>query len=126
MKLKLSEAIRLGAMLKPQGYGMSWLTTGSVSCAVFGALQAVGACGADSGVLDRLRATWRDTLYFPILDMAATHPVTGKTLRVRRIVFNLNDIRHWTREEIADWVESIEQAQPQATTEQPDPVAVRA
>jgi hypothetical protein len=104
--MKLSEAIRLGAMLKPQGFG-SFNTNKSTSCALGAAANAVGITCQEL------------CLFFPILKKRVKHPMT--VFHVRRrifcLIYYLNDSSRWTREQIADWVETIESAQEKMSTE---------
>lgn len=94
----LSEAIRLGAMLRPQG--RLTMFPGDASCALGAAMEAVGlrdhclAYKRDMGIDNTMLA--RRT--FPIL-FGAIDPIFGIAAR--------ND-SGWTREKIADWVEGIE------------------
>lgn len=111
MSLKLSEAIRLGAMLKPQGFGELYGTDdqGQVTSCVVGA-------AFDGGYVT------------PPVEWELTHstdcPVGGKPLcyTMRRaaldeMLVHLNDSHRWTREQIAAWVETIERMQEQRATE---------
>ena len=43
----------------------------------------------------------------PGASFKVNHPVTGTETTLRQVVISLNDTYHWTREEIADWLESI-------------------
>jgi hypothetical protein len=104
--LTLSAAMRLGAMLKPQGHNR-YLRQGR-TCALGAALDAIGALRYEAGNSTRLFNQW------PILETWAVHPVTNRSEMAGGIVVSLNDEYHWTREVIADWVETIEQAQAQA------------
>lgn len=117
--LKLSEAIRLGAMLTPQGFGNDALS-GEARC-------ALGAAAAAAGMqciftLHLLVERW------PFLHTEVAYPTSthrrirlettraGDLLLLRSAIWRLNDVSGWTREQIADWVETIEaqQAQPVA------------
>jgi hypothetical protein len=107
--MRLSEAIRLGAMLKPQGREQL-LTHAGRSCALGAALDACGQLRGE-------QATWPNSpLYataaalWPILDVMASAPRDADLLRdrLKYLITQLNDERRWTREQIADWVESIE------------------
>ena len=85
----LSEAIRLGAMLKPQGFGNGSGYAGApTTCALAAACDATGISEFDA--------------------MASKYP--GHVLNgcVYRNDGMLGDGRKWTREEIADWVEQWE------------------
>lgn len=110
--MKLSEAIRLGAMLKPQAryYG---LTPDGRTCALGAALDAIG-CATNN---------YSDVLnHWPLAGKKAVHPLTGSPMLVMSIVRVLNDEERWSREQIAAWVETLEP--PDMPT--PEPVIARA
>lgn len=107
--MKLSDAIRLGSMLRPQTKGA--LIDASGSC-------ALGAAGEATGLFTLRDATDRicdDEHYRAIED---TYPVTMMTnawhpeelfmCQVRHLIPHLNDKYSWTREAIADLVATIE------------------
>ena len=106
--MKLSEAIRLGAMLRPQGHGGLRKSQGGVlaTCALGAACDAVGiaidASGSNMEAYAALRARW------PILREPVMHPEDGNMERMLEITYLLNDISKWSRERIADWVETVE------------------
>lgn len=117
--MKLSEAIRLGAMIRPQGSGV-YFSLGR-SCALGAAFEACGATAYDEGF-----ATSGDYL-FSILRMWAPCPAcVYDHHRLGFVVTHLNDHHGWTREQIADWVETIEAQHADHPQEQPAPVAVTA
>jgi hypothetical protein len=96
-ELTLSEAIRIGAMLKPQAFG--WYEQGGGTCAIGAAGDAVG------GLTNVTKTRW------PILDAHVMCPVeacSGNVHNVGAIVVHLNDNHQWTREQIADWVQTVE------------------
>jgi hypothetical protein len=115
--MRLSEAIRLGAMLRPQGFHDFIQDLGAgivVSCALGAAAEAIGSSAvavfgpfADTddlvGELDAAFGTLLNT---------KRRGCPSKGCGVRRVTANviahLNDDHRWTREQIADWVESIE------------------
>ncbi len=109
-KLRLSEAMRLGAMLKPQGF--------EILRDALGRTCALGAAGEAVGHL-HLRAI------YPILDLPATCPVHGfRGFRLIDAIVSLNDVHCWTRERIADWIEAeFERPEPEKLIEE-EPVAV--
>ncbi len=106
--MKLSEAMRLGAMLKPQGFTL-WRTA-DTACALDAVALATG--------------TKVTLLYhaFRILDRRAICADScGDTKRfdLGTMIVHLNDDHRWTRERIADWIEaefesSFDQAPPAA------------
>src|SRR5580765_2975940 len=97
--MKLSEAIRLGSMLKPQAFGH--FDTGRGTCALGAAREAAGG------------------MSFPISTASpATCPAcqqvmvtSEKVWATAATVVHLNDKHRWTRERIADWVEGVGAAQ---------------
>jgi hypothetical protein len=117
--MKLSEAIRLGAMLKPQAY-TSRAQDGA--CALRAAADAAGIKDRD-GVLGAVLNYSELRRRFPVLDMLVEASNTGCIHPLYREIYYRNDISRNTREQIADYVESIERAhEPQA---EPVAVAVR-
>ena len=96
--MRLSEAIRLGAMWSPQGHTGSM--NGTTRCALAAACDAVGI----------EPVAWHDGMLianYPELQRRFT-VLTGDVMWA---IVTKNDIRGWTREQIADWVETIEQQQ---------------
>ncbi len=105
--VRLSEAIRLGAMLRPQTEHFYF--QGGKSCALGGALEATGTLYGDvEWANDDLKMRWPwvfttralcpDTLQCPVCENAS----------VRNVIARLNNEHRWTREQIADWVEVFE------------------
>lgn len=91
--MQLSEAIRLGAMLHPQGFYWSHLkdTNGTVI-----ATCALGAA-YDAGYAHPFEVA-----------TPARCPRCHGSASLSWIVAHLNDTHRWTREAIADWVETVE------------------
>ena len=105
--MKLSEAIRLGAMLRPQYQGAYF--GGGGSCALGAALEAIGRLAYN----EVLQGCSGD-LEFPIIAVSAGCPIcTFDVHRLGCTVTHLNDEHGWTREAIADWVATIEAQQDQ-------------
>src|SRR5690348_3552204 len=97
--MKLSEAIRLGATLRPQGFGR-FIADGK-SCAWGAAYEAIGSEGGPTAV-DPSEWFWFYTIPFNCPECGADERKTGD------VIIHLNDFHHWTRERIADWVATIE------------------
>jgi hypothetical protein len=100
----LSQLIRVGAGLKPQGFGQP--VKDGKTCAFGAAYDALG-------ILDNPRR-WRsiERLY-PYVNDVVDGTSACRYLRsepLRYIVTHLNDCHHWTREAIADWVEEYEES----------------
>lgn len=123
----LSEAIRLGAMLRPQGTGAYFSEKGYtvgwnsgplfqaivqkqiVSCAMGAAAEAAG-CQTASGVVDVFRKLWPFALeVVPDLCPACGDQIAS--IGITATLVHLNDKHSWPREEIADWVATIEPAE---------------
>lgn len=104
--MKLSEAIRLGAMLKPQIIGNYFNDVGT--CALGGAYDAIGklmACGSDmhSPVWPLIEAEAKCPACKPPRYSLVNYPRC-----VGQVITHLNDDHRWTREQIADWVATVE------------------
>lgn len=102
--LRLSEAIKLGSMLRPQAFWENFTAIGS--CAIGAGLEAVGKRW------DYATSIW------PWLNAPQACPECGvEHERGGWVITHLNDIHHWTRERIADWVATVEPAEVEATVE---------
>lgn len=113
--MKLSEAIRLGAMLSQQGFN-GYMQDGGSRCALAAASDAAGVPAYESAwgiaYVNYAKLTER----FPLLTQTAKHPVSRVEHTVQDVIFILNDTDKWTRERIADWVAILE-PQPEPVTE---------
>ena len=102
--MTLSDAIRIGAMLSPQGF--DGRMDGVTRCALAAASDAIGL---HRGVWVKYGALIER---FPILTQPAIYPCgCHADVDVESIICHLNDTCHWSREAIADWVQTLEQAQ---------------
>lgn len=102
--MKLSEAIRLGAMLKPQAHGRIDAVTSS--CALGAAADALGMKPTIK------RYVWLSRQYQFLLEPAHCSRCHALFVDcVMDMIYHLNDSHGWTRERIADWVETLEAAQ---------------
>lgn len=114
-----SEAMRLGAMMKPQGIGAA-LHEGK-TCALGAAADAIGALNGVEKALD----IEPRTLPWPwIYDGAGVEcpECGGRCVNALNVIVHLNDWHKWTRERIADFIATIE---PQET-QTPQAVALLA
>lgn len=111
--MRLSEAIRLGSMLKPKTEGSLWKA--GKSCALGAACDALGIRQGN----DDDFSTHALGVEFPYLYAAVRCPACRSVQGVWRRLFNeeydvedviihLNDDHKWTRQRIADWVATIE------------------
>lgn len=98
--MRLSEAIRLGAMLKPQAFGE--YNTGNTTCALGAAMDA-----------SNLRCSEELHVLWSWIDGTAMCPACadGERHIGHIIAAHLNDRHRWTREQIADWVATVEPAE---------------
>lgn len=124
--MKLSEAIRLGSMMTPrQAFNTmheDQVVDGHLvkaSCA-WGAAQDAGYHGF---------AAWADFVTDPanLIECPACEQekIRYVAWRIPRLVMHLNDHHHWTREHIADYVETIERSTATPVAE-PEPALVTA
>lgn len=114
MKLKLSEAIMLNGMSKPQGYGCESVASIDAPCAIGGALQTVGK-----------QVTFDPSANYPIffqewpwVDQEAPEfcpACMDEIWRVADAIWHLNDLHRWSRQQIAEWVSTIEPQEPEQT-----------
>lgn len=107
--MRLSEAIRLGSMLRPQI--RNEYSTRRGSCAVGAACDAlgIGELGIAAAEMEWVKA-------FDVDASGRIHhrlcPVCGDGRpNTVNAITHLNDDHKWTREQIADWVQTIEPAQ---------------
>lgn len=99
--MRLSEAIRLGAMMRPQAFGHYSLQHKG-SCAMVAAAEVEGS--EYRAYCDLINLAYN---YAPLSCPACSH----EARIFCGLVAHLNDNHRWTREAIADWVDSIEQQQ---------------
>lgn len=100
-----SEAIREGAKVRPQAFD-SYFNSGG-SCAYGAGLEAMTGriTAAPSLVVEQFRY---------LMDSGATCPAclsdeAEPYKTIAKVIFHLNDDHQWTREQIADWLESEEE-----------------
>ncbi len=131
--LKLSEAIRLGAMLGPQSFGTlsamrGWFKKRETTCALGAAFKAAGCKTVvvndpeprygfrgdktHTGVSNQVQIPdeWLSLMWQRVPCPACTDfQIIGPLQRI--VAIHLNDKHHWTREQIADWVATLEAQQ---------------
>jgi hypothetical protein len=99
--MKLSEAILLGAMMSPQAFQALFRDDGT--CALGAALLAIGPVSEPALRSVCKRWPWAVTV-------SVDCPGCGRSCPVFGVITHLNDTHRWTREQIADWVASVEPA----------------
>jgi len=111
---KLSEAMRYGATLKPRTTGTIcriWFDGSPRTCALGAALDAVLTARGDESRVEDCVGTC-SAIYVLNEQFQETRskrvvcPVTGAIDEIESVIINLNDEYNWTRERIADWLES--------------------
>lgn len=102
--MTLAEAIRLGAMNRPQGYGTYYNVGKDSTCALGAALDAIGELTSDGVGSQILHQR------FPVLSQPFQRGCPFPD--VFTAIYRLNDHHRWTRECIADWVEALEAVGP--------------
>lgn len=113
--MRLSEAIRLGSMIRPQGFERLYVDGGS--CAAGAALEAVGRWKDGMFALGLWGAIGQEINAFP--GLPPLHRQECPTCQGGVMMgdwysalIHLNDHHRWTREQIADWVEKVERLAP--------------
>lgn len=129
--MRLSDAIRLGSMIRPKVDG--YFFHDGKSCALGAALEATGTVYDEGGCKrhrDALRARWP----FAVLRFVSC-PACGRSMPLAALVAHLNNGgveyfgtgHDWTREAIADFVATVEPADlpdaPAAIAPPPSPEA---
>lgn len=109
--MKLSIAIRLGAMLRPQIFGTP--SDGIGTCAWGAAHEAAGLMKIDGeryyGIVQP--PEWEWTMKGGPIGESCVCPVCGESTYIARVMsVHLNDTHKWTREAIADWVQQVEES----------------
>jgi hypothetical protein len=113
--MKLSDAIRLGSKLAEQGFAN--LKFGGKTCAIGAALDGIeydfGGRDCDYHE-DNIRGYLFAIEQFPELGNLVWLPedycrylLTGKRVSLYDAILDLNDHHKWTREQVADWIDSL-------------------
>lgn len=104
--MKLSEAIREGAKLRPQGFG-GFVTLDSnnvtCTCVIAAAFEALTGKLPDIN-RDRIIETVAQKTGVPYR-VEIVHPVFNYQTNPYHAAYALNDNERWTREQIAAWLE---------------------
>jgi uncharacterized C2H2 Zn-finger protein len=119
--MKLSDAMRLGAMLRPtQAYFVMFDMAANATCALGAAAEAIGMLDTTqpSAYCGTAPEEWRRVTFQRTTCPACTHVA----MRVDSQIIHLNNRHRWTRERIADWVESVEAQQDATLNETPESV----
>jgi hypothetical protein len=106
--MKLSQAIREGAKHHEQHFHSMFQHRNRQivrSCA-FGA-AIVGLFGVQRAYDNMMLSDIERETGAPLHSALATNPVTGVEDELSEVIIALNDQQRWTREAIADWLESI-------------------
>ncbi len=122
--MTLSEAIRLGATLKPQTHGHFHTPAGRRTCALGAAIEALGlkatpspngtASNRVTGELQECSMSYRwPEEWWAIVNILVPCPVCSDVRYLLLMIPHLNDEHRWTREQIAEFVQNVEKAQPQ-------------
>jgi hypothetical protein len=107
--MRLSEAMRLGALLSPQGFGPTGMV-GEARCALGAALEATQAAprglrGLSTAAYSLVNRGW-PWLFVRRVSCPVCADCPGWPPAI--VIGHLNDQHRWTRAAIADWVETLE------------------
>ncbi len=117
--MRLSEAIRLGAMLRPrQAFWTLYEPDIDATCALGAAADAIGILDTTTSNAFIVRATapqeWRGVatrlVDCPVCEGPFDPPPAFgyRACDVQSAIVHLNNDHRWSRERIADWVETLE------------------
>jgi len=111
MPISLSEAIREGAKLRPQAFGFMFNKRDGVwcSCALGAAREYVFGTGPGTATTSANDVTALAQQCDVDLSQCCTDPQEQTFTMLHTIILRLNDEYHWTREQIADWLQTIGQ-----------------
>lgn len=110
--MRFAEAMRLGAALRPQAFGELFDSVGS--CAMGAVMEAVGAMTPSRLLsMDPFKASMDghaslQQKYPWIYKTIVKHPITGIDFPLNHTVVDLNNYYRWNREQIADWVDTVD------------------
>jgi hypothetical protein len=112
--MRLSEAIRLGAMWSPQTQGAFFQQRGQEV-----ATCALGAAFVASGMEASARVQHWPILHVIVRPAELPDELQDRSypLRVFEVIITLNDCARWTRTRISDWVEAFENRHPESSGE---------
>lgn len=112
--MRLSDAILLGASLRPQAFGRMFGDNGS--CALGAAMEAVGG-----GIAFARLWPWGELLVHGCpFEMEGC--VGYRHGQVFHVITHLNDYHRWSREQIAEWVRTVEPAGEEVVEEKKEEV----
>lgn len=106
--MKLSEAIRAGARMGPQ-VKFSYVEKASDGRIFSCALGAAGLA-AFGPLFKEGKMSFALSEKFPVMRQVVICPERGSLCELAVAIVRLNDFYRWSREQIADWVESVERA----------------
>lgn len=104
----LGDAIRVGSLKKPQCCGLKKTNSDFqiiATCALGSALDAINELDSDKNTLEACEILQER---FNV-DMSEIHlsPIKGVMGELKEVIVYLNDTTKWSREKIADWVDSV-------------------
>ena len=105
MSMKLSEAIRQGCEAYPHKCKHGYFQNGDKACALGAAIASYVGRRPDSpyDIAEKI---------LPGRMHIFRNPVTGETDSMYNIIIDLNDSEDWTREQIADWLDTADDGKP--------------
>jgi hypothetical protein len=117
--MRLSDAIRLGVMLKPaQAFYVLYDPATGASCALGAAADALGLLDTTRRNAYTVGAKGPDTWRWMQHGSFECPACEGRDDDAQALIIHLNNDHRWTRERIADWVATIEP--PDMSAEPPD------
>lgn len=102
--LTFSDAMLAGAKLRPQAFGRTFKD--GATCARSAAIEALtGRIDLDGSMQTAIMAR-----LYPYMKTEVDCPAGDHSDQARYLIPHLNDYHRWTREQIAEWLRTIEEA----------------
>jgi hypothetical protein len=110
--MKLSDAIRKGSKLNPQGFGTLKFSMDGRTCALGAALDGIEYAFDPSALhMKAIRKSWPEVMNKAVCpchkEKPKKFPDCGVPDSLSHIIVHLNDDHKWTREAIAEWIDSL-------------------
>ena len=124
--MRLSEAIRLGAMLHPQCFGALYeyrpgpadvTANEKLPRRVWRTRGVMKSCALGAALMAGYSETFENE-YAPVIKRCC--PACRAPDCLTQTISHLNDRHRWTREAIADWVQTIEEANDEKSVSRAD------
>ena len=107
---EIASLIREGTKLRPQGFGACWKWSDSeaIKSCVLGALLEGDGMKPNGNSTDIHRRIDEILIEFHLNRYACPAKCYNSPVPFGDLLIHLNDVEKWSREKIADWIETVE------------------